>query len=59
MRHSSPETKPHFQLGLLEQVRQNLEKENENVYSKGKVYIFMTVSPQPAQKRKLPSLNER
>jgi hypothetical protein len=37
MRHSSPETKRHYQLRLLEQVRQNLEKENENVDSKGKV----------------------
>jgi len=40
MRHSSPETKRHYQMGLLEQVRQNLEKENENVYSKGKVWRF-------------------
>jgi len=40
MRHSSPETKRHYQLGLLEQVRQNLEKANEKVYSKGKVWRF-------------------
>jgi integrase len=37
MRHSSPETKHHHQLGMLEQVRQNLEKTNENFYGKGKV----------------------
>jgi hypothetical protein len=29
MRHSSPETKRHYQLGMVEQVRQNLEKANE------------------------------
>jgi integrase len=45
MRHSSPETKRHYQLGMVEQVRQNLEKANERVYGKGKVLrIFMTVS---------------
>jgi len=40
MRHSNPDTKRHYQLRLLEQVRQNLEKENENVYSKEKVWRF-------------------
>jgi hypothetical protein len=40
MRHLSPETKRHNQLGLLEQVRQNLEKANEKVYGKGKVWRF-------------------
>ena len=37
MRHSSPETKRHYQLRMLEQVRQHLEKANEKVYGKGKV----------------------
>lgn len=40
MRHSSPETKRHYQLGMLEQVRQNLEKANEKVYGKGEVLRF-------------------
>ena len=40
MRLSSPETKRHYQLGLLEQVRQNLEKANEKVYGKEKVWRF-------------------
>ena len=31
MRHSSPETKRHYRLGMVEQVRQNLEKANERV----------------------------
>ena len=52
MRHSSPETKRHYQLGMVEQVRQNLEKANEKVYGKGKYYVFMTVSPLPRTNNK-------
>jgi hypothetical protein len=37
-RHSSPETKRHYQLGMVEQVRQNLEKANKKVFGKGKVF---------------------
>jgi len=37
MRHSSPETKRHYQLGMVEQVRQNIEKANEKVYGRRKV----------------------
>lgn len=37
MRHSSLETKGHYQLEIVEQVRQNLEKASEKVYGKGKV----------------------
>jgi len=40
MRHSSPETKRHYQLGMVEQLRQNLEKANERVYGTGKVLRF-------------------
>ena len=40
MRHSSPETKRHYQLGMVEQLRQNLEKANERVYGKAKVLRF-------------------
>ena len=40
MRHSSPETKRHYQLRMVEQVRQNLEKANERVYGKGKALRF-------------------
>ena len=46
MRHSSPETKRHYQLGMVEQVRQNLEKANKRVYGKGKVLRFYDVPPQ-------------
>ena len=37
MRHSSPETKRHYQLGMVEQVRQNIEKANEKVYGRREV----------------------
>jgi hypothetical protein len=47
MRHSSPETKRHYQLGMVEQVRQNPEKANERVYGKGKVLRFYDVLPEP------------
>ena len=40
MRHSSPETKRHYQLGMVEQLRQNLEKANERVYGERKVLRF-------------------
>jgi hypothetical protein len=40
MRHSSPETKRHYQLGMVDQVRQNPEKANEKVYGKNKVLRF-------------------
>ena len=45
MRHSSPETKRHYQLGMVEQVRQNLKKANEKVYGKGKVLRFYDSQP--------------
>jgi len=45
MRHSSPETKRHYQLGMLEQVRQNLETANEKVYGNGKVLRFHDGQP--------------
>ena len=37
MRHSSPETKCHYQLSMLEEVRRNLERANEKVYGNGEV----------------------
>jgi integrase len=39
MRHSSPETKRHYQLGMVEQVRQNIEKANEKVYGRREVFL--------------------
>jgi integrase len=34
MRHASPETKRHYQLGMAEQVRQAVEKTNQRLYGK-------------------------
>jgi len=45
MRHSSPETKRHYQPGMVEQVRQNLEKANEKVFGKEKVLRFYDGQP--------------
>jgi integrase len=50
MRHSSPETKRHYQLGMVEQVRQNLEKANEKVYGNGgRVLHFYDSQPAAEQ----------
>jgi integrase len=53
MRHSSPETKRHYQLGMVEQVRQNLEKANEKVYGKGKVLRFYDGQPVAANEQEM------
>ena len=34
MRHTSPETKRRYQLGMVEQVREAMEKANQQVYGK-------------------------
>jgi integrase len=40
MRHSSPETKRRYQLGMVEQVRENIERANDRVYRSGKLLHF-------------------
>ncbi len=45
MRHMSPETKRHYQLGMTEQVRQSLERANRRVYGGGKVLHFYDSRP--------------
>ena len=45
MRHSSPETKRHYQLGMVEQVRQSLEQANEKIYGRRKVLHFYDSQP--------------
>lgn len=45
MRHMSPETKRHYQLGMTEQVRQSLERANRRVYGGGKVLHFYDSAP--------------
>jgi integrase len=41
MRHTSPETKRRYQLGMADQVRQAMEKANESAYGKGKRTTFL------------------
>ncbi|MGH9683748.1 MAG: tyrosine-type recombinase/integrase [Candidatus Acidiferrales bacterium] len=46
MRHSSPETKRHYQLGMVDQVREGIEQANERAYQgKQKLLRFYYVSP--------------
>ncbi len=40
MRHSSPETKRHYQLGMVDQVREGIEQANKKVYQGQKVLRF-------------------
>ncbi len=47
MRHSSPETKRHYQLGMVDQVRQGIEKANEKAYHDPKLLRFHYVSDKP------------
>jgi hypothetical protein len=55
MRHSSPETKRHYQLGMVEQVRQNFEKANEKVYGKGEVLRFYDGQPAAENEQEMTS----
>jgi integrase len=40
MRHTSPETKRHYQLGMADQVRQAMEKSNKKTYERGRLLHF-------------------
>lgn len=40
MRHSSPETKCHYQLGMVDQVREGIERANEKTYQNQKILRF-------------------
>jgi hypothetical protein len=40
MRHSSPETKRHYQLGMVDQVREGIEKANKRAYQNQKLLRF-------------------
>lgn len=46
MRHTSPETKRRYQLGMADQVRQAVEKSNESTYGKRERTTFLLRSPQ-------------
>src|SRR5271165_6566120 len=45
MRHSSPETKRHYQLGMVDQVREGIEQANERAYQDQKVLRFYYGGP--------------
>jgi hypothetical protein len=45
MRHTSPETKRRYQLGMTDQVRQAVEKSNEKAYGRKRVLRFYDVRP--------------
>jgi integrase len=40
MRHSSPETKRHYQLGMVDQVREGIERANKRAYQNKKLLRF-------------------
>jgi integrase len=40
MRHSSPETKRHYQLGMVDQVREGIERANQRAYQNKKLLRF-------------------
>ena len=45
MRHSSSETKRHYQLGMVDQVREGIEQANERAYQDQKVLRFYYGGP--------------
>ena len=49
MRHTSPETKRHYQLGMAEQVRQAVEKTNKRLYGKRAPLHFRDSLPQKGE----------
>jgi integrase len=56
MRHTSPETKRRYQLGMADQVRQAVEKSNEKAYGRKKVLRIMTFGPMRKRKERKPSV---
>ena len=50
MRHTSPETKRRYQLGMTDQVRQPMEKSNKKAYGRKKVLRFYDVRPDVKKK---------
>jgi integrase len=53
MRHTSPETKRHYQLGMAEQVRQAVEKTNKRLYGKRPPLHFRDSLPQEEEEGKI------
>ena len=46
MRHTSPETKRRYRLGMANQVREVVEKSNKSAYGDGDLLRFYNVSPE-------------
>ena len=53
MRHTSPETKRRYQLGMAEQVRQAVEKTNKRLYGKRAPLHFRDSLPQKGEEEKI------
>jgi integrase len=51
MRHTSPETKRRYQLGMAEEVRRAVEKANKSVYGEGNVLRFYYGQPNKDETR--------
>ena len=45
MRHASPETKQRYQLGMVEHVRENMERANQRVYKASRVLHCYDTGP--------------
>ena len=46
-RHSSPETKRHYELGMVDEVREGIERANEHSYQNQKLLRFYYDSVRP------------
>ena len=53
MRHTSPETKRRYQLGMAEHVRQAVEKANKRAYGRNRVLRFYDVLPAAKKEEKI------
>jgi integrase len=57
MRHSSPETKRVYQLGLVHQVREHMERANDRPTRGAKRYICVTVPLRSSPRKKMEGCN--
>jgi hypothetical protein len=53
MRHTSPETKRRYRLGMAEHVRQAVEKANKRAYGRNRVLRFYDVLPVAKKEEKI------
>jgi integrase len=56
MRHTSPETKRRYQLGMTDQVRETLEKANKKTYGRKKVLRFYDFGAMRKRRERRPSV---